>query len=403
MKKIKNNILFVLYTAILGVIAGIIVWSFMKVMNCGIELIWNFVPSKIAFPFYTLCICTAGGLLIGLWKKKNGDYPQKLMVVLMRVKKTGRYPYKNIFSIIISAPIPLLIGASIGPEAGLTGIIAGLCTWVGDKLKRYQKEADELMAARKSMFSFTEPTKPENDVILSKRSKIVLYLTAISGSVGIFVLLNKLTGTSSGIERMQSGEFPIEHYLYALPLALIGILTGYLFFSFEKLTSMLENKLKSLVIIRAVSGGLILGVSGTFLPLTMFSGEHQISVVTSQAETIGVLMLFIIAAVKLLLTNICIGSGLKGGHFFPVIFCGICIGCAMSLLLNTDMVFCCAVVTAAVVGHILKKPLITVLLLIIIFPIKLAPVMLFSAAAAKFIPTPSFLLPKMSDNLQGGN
>ena len=51
----------------------------------------------------------------------------------------------------------------------------------------------------------------------------------------------------------------------------------------------------------------------------------------------------------------------------------------------------------------MKKPLITVLLLIIIFPIKLAPVMLFSAAAAKFIPTPSFLLPKMSDNLQGGN
>ena len=208
-------------------------------------------------------------------EEKNGDYPQKLMVVLMRVKKTGRYPYKNIFYIIISALIPLLIGASIGPEAGLTGIIAGLCTWVGDKLKRYQKEADELMSARKSMFSFTEPTKPENDVILSKRSKIVLYLTAISGSVGIFVLLNKLTGTSSGIERMQSGEFPIEHYLYALPLALIGILTGYLFFSFEKLTSMLENKLKSLVIIRAVSGGLILGVSGTFLPLTMFSAINE--------------------------------------------------------------------------------------------------------------------------------
>ena len=247
------------------------------------------------------------------------------------------------------------------------------------------------------MFGFTEPVKPENDAILPKRSKIILYLTAISGSVSIFMLLNKLTGTSSGIEKMQFEKFPIEHYLYAIPLAIIGILTGYLFFSFEKLTSLLEHKLKSLVIIRAVSGGLLLGLSGTFLPLTMFSGEHQISVVTSQAETIGVLMLFIIAAVKLLLTNICIDSGLKGGHFFPVIFCGICIGCAVSLLLNTDMVFCCAVVTAAVVGHILKKPLITVLLLTIIFPIKLVPVMLFSAAAAKFIPTPKFLLSRMPD------
>ena len=82
------------------------------------------------------------------------------MVVLMRVKKTGRYLYKNIFSIIISALIPLLIGASIGPEAELTGIIAGLCTWVGDKLKRYQKKTNELTAAGKSMFSFTEPTEP---------------------------------------------------------------------------------------------------------------------------------------------------------------------------------------------------------------------------------------------------
>ena len=124
----------------------------------------------------------------------------------------------------------------------------------------------------------------------------------------------------------------------------------------------------------------------------MFSGEHQISEVRADAETIGAVMLIAIAVAKLLLTNICIDSGLKGGHFFPIIFCGICIGCAMSLIYGSDMVFCAGVVTTALVGHTLKKPLATVLLLMIVFPIKLIPIMLFAAIAAKFIGTPKALL-----------
>ena len=64
----------------------------------------------------------------------------------------------------------------------------------------------------------------------------------------------------------------------------------------------------------------------------------------------------------------------------------------MSLLLGVNMVFCCAVVTTALVGHTLKKPLATVLLLMIVFPARLIPIMLFAAAAARFIPTPKVLL-----------
>ena len=124
----------------------------------------------------------------------------------------------------------------------------------------------------------------------------------------------------------------------------------------------------------------------------MFSGEHQINEVAANAAEIGAVMLIIIAVAKLLLTNICIDSGLKGGHFFPIIFCGVSIGCAVSLILGLDLVFCAAVVTTALVGHTLKKPLATVLLLMIVFPFRLIPIMLFAAAAAKFIPTPKVLL-----------
>lgn len=402
MKNLKNNILFLLYTVILGAIVGAIIWGFLRLMNLGITFIWETVPSWIDFPLYTLCVCTIGGLLIGLWKRKFGDYPEELNVVLKEVKKTGRYPYNNVFSTLGSALFPLLIGASVGPEAGLTGVIAGLCTWVGDKLKRFRKEVEELTAIgmsatlgtifRSPMFGFVEPIEADRDTVLPKTSKIVLYFAAILSSFGAFILMNKFLGGSGGIEGIEGEHVELTTYLYAIPLSLVGIAAGYLYFLFKKLTSTISHRLKKFTVLRAVAGGLLMGVAGTFLPLTMYSGEHQIGEVMSNMESIGGVMLLVIAIVKLLLTNICIDSGLKGGHFFPVIFCGISIGCAMSLLFGVSAVFCTAVVTTALVGHTLKKPLATVLLLMIVFPVRLIPIMLFAAIAAKFIPTPKALL-----------
>ncbi len=403
MSKLKNNAIFILYTVLLGVIVGVIIWAFLRIMNLGIDFLWGYLPSQTDFPLYTLCVCTAGGMIVGIWKHRFGDYPQELYIVLGRVKKTNRYPYHNVFSIIVSALLPLLIGASIGPEAGLTGIIAGLCTWVGDKLKRFHKELEELTAIglsatlgtifRSPMFGFMEPIESERDTVLPRSSKIVLYFSAILSSFGVFILLNHLLGGGAGIKSLESQGVEPAVYLWAVPLALVGIAGGYLYFFFKKLTSLFEKLLKRYVVLRAVCGGLLLGAAGTLLPLTMFSGEHQIHEVTEQLEQFSPWMLLCIAVVKLLMTNICIDSGLKGGHFFPVIFCGVAIGCSMSLLLNVDFCFCAAVVTTALVGHTLKKPLATVLLLMIVFPPRFIPIMLFAAITAKFIPTPKIILP----------
>ena len=406
MHNIKNNTIFLLYTVILGGIVGAIIWSFLRLMNLGIEFLWDYVPSNLNFPFYTICVCVGGGFIIGLWKKKFGDYPEELGTVIGKVKKSGRYPYNNIFPTLGSALFPLLIGASVGPEAGLTGVIAGLCTWVGDKLKIYFREIEELTKIglsatlgtifRSPMFGFMEPIESDKETVLPKSSTIVLYFAAILSSFGVFILLGKLFGGRTGLAGLEAKEIELSQYLYAIPLTVIGIAAGYLYFIFKKLTFSLEQKLKKYTVLRATAGGLLLGVTGTLLPLTMFSGEHQIVEVMSQAETIGAVMLIVIAVAKLLLTNICIDSGLKGGHFFPVIFCGICIGCAMSLLFGIDMVFCASIVTTALVGHTLKKPLATVLLLMIVFPARLIPIMLFAAAVAKFIGTPKALLTKAS-------
>ena len=114
----------------------------------------------------------------------------------------------------------------------------------------------------------------------------------------------------------------------------------------------------------------------------MFSGEEQIEFILESGTKIGFAILLVISIVKIFLTNICIESGLKGGHFFPMIFSGIACGYAMSIILNIDPVISMAVVTSSFLSYIMKKPLAVVLLLIIVFPANLVPIMLVSSIVA---------------------
>ena len=400
MKNLKNRILFIIYTAIIGALSGIIIWGLLRINSLGIYYLWNYLPSHIKIPFYTIIVCLMGGILIGLWKKKFGDYPEELNEVIKEVKETGRYKYNNIFSNLISSLAPLLIGASIGPEAGLTGIIAGLCTWIGDKLKHLFKEIKELTSIgitatlgtvfASPMFGFVEPIENE-ETIIPKTSKIVLYFTAILSAFGIFSLLNKIFGKLSMLESIGKANIENTNWLYAILLCLVGIIAGYIYFYSKTIITKVMKPLKNKIFIKCIIGGLALGIIGTILPLTMFSGEQQIDIVIKQGITIGVLILLLTGFVKIILTNICIEAGLKGGHFFPLIFSGIAIGYAFSIILNYDPIISMAIVTSSLLSNIMKKPIAVILLLMIVFPANLIPIMLVSVILAALFKTPKYI------------
>ena len=66
----------------------------------------------------------------------------------------------------------------------------------------------------------------------------------------------------------------------------------------------------------------------------------------------------------------------------------------MSLFFGIDMVFCACVTTTALMGLTMKKPLATVMLLMIVFPPRYIPIMLCAAVIAKLIPIPKPLTVK---------
>lgn len=397
---LKNNLLLTVYTILVGIVAGLIIWGFIRAMNFGIHLLWVYLPGLINFKYYTVVVCLAGGIIIGLWKSRYGDSPEDLNEVIKTVKENHRYSYANIFPSIVSSILPLIFGASIGPEAGLTGIIAGLCTWVGDKLKIFNEELEELANIGitatlgtvfvSPMFGFVEPIENEQSS-LPKTSKNILYFVAILSSFGIFIFLNHLTHNQAGLHSMGTATLSNLNYPALIVLIILGMILSYVYFLSHRLSKKLFKKLEGNFIVKGAIGGLILGIIGTLLPLTMFSGEHQMYMLLDNGAQLGFAVLILTSVVKIVLTNVCIETGLKGGHFFPLIFSGTSMGYALGVLLNMDPIISMSVVTASFMASILRKPIAVVLLLIIIFPMNLIPLMLVAAVAACLLDVPKFL------------
>ncbi len=407
MAKFGNRALFVVSVLLTGAIAGAFVWFLLFIMNLGISFLWDVLPSFFG-PFFPLFACAIGGIIIGLFAKKFGPYPEDLNEVMAKVKRDGRYEYDKLGAMSVAALLPLFFGGSIGPEAGLTGAIAGICTWVGDRMKRFGADFKQLtsvgtMAAVSAIFTaplfgFAAPFYGDDDdggstITLSKTSKIIVYLCAIAGALGAFFMLGSLFGGGMSMPHFTGIEVGMTELLWLVPLALVGAAGGWLYGVANGGWKLLSDKMGDRPVVKALIAGIVLGGMGIVLPFTMFAGEAQTEILGETWTGMSAFVLMATGFAKVVLTPLCIRFGWRGGHFFPVIFSGISIGYGMSLLTGADPVFCLCACTAALVGGVMRQPLMTVLLLFLCFPIKGVIVMLAAAAIGAAIPLPKAFRP----------
>ena len=122
-------------------VAGI-VWLYLKVANVGITVIWEMVPVYIDSKYYTVLMCLGGGVLIGLFHRVYGPYPERMADSVKRVKDTGTYPYRKLPMIVSASFLSLFFGGAVGPESGLVSLLLGLCCWAMDQfgLARWKME-----------------------------------------------------------------------------------------------------------------------------------------------------------------------------------------------------------------------------------------------------------------------
>lgn len=401
-KSITNNLIYYLFCGFSGTIITLIIWLFLKAMSIGINFIWDFIPQKFEFKFYPIVICTIGGLILGIFQKCTKAVPDDLDTVMYKIKTENFYPYNNVILICISALLALIFGGSVGPEAGLTGVIAGLCYWAGDNMKYARKHIPDLTQLGLStvlsaifcspLFGLIAPVEGDTDTDensdIIKSTKTLSNIIAIIFSIGTLYLLNTLFGGSMGLPHIGVTNITNTERIWGIPLAILGMFCGLLFIVFERVTDITFSKLKKMgIILNTILGGIILGVAGTYIPFVMFSGEESITEIQMVYKEYAPWLLITSGVLKLLITNICIKSGWKGGHFFPVIFCGVIIGYGIGMLFGINLAFCAALITAGLLGATMKKPLAVTLLLLLCFDVSIIPWILIAAFIGSLIPT----------------
>ena len=87
-------------------------------------------------------------------------------------------------------------------------------------------------------------------------------------------------------------------------------------------------------VICAIIGGLVIGMIGSFLPLTLYSGLNQLQQIIHNPAAYGVGILLMMMLVKMLLTGTSFGTGFVGGPIFPILFIGGTLGQALTGILT---------------------------------------------------------------------
>ena len=125
------------------------------------------------------------------------------------------------------------------------------------------------------------------------------------------------------------GAYPVPRYTFedwqllaGIPLGLFAALVTTLTTGSVTLASRLFTWLTIPATAKSALGGMMFGIVGVALPLTMFSGGDQLTAVLKGAGTLGLGLCIAILIAKMLTCAVCQGSGFVGGPLFPSLFIG---------------------------------------------------------------------------------
>jgi H+/Cl- antiporter ClcA len=159
-------------------------------------------------------------------------------------------------------------------------------------------------------------------------------------------------------------KFADWQLLAGIPLGLFAAVLVTLLAGFMWGAARLFARLKVPDIAKSVLGGVIFGVAGVALPLTMFSGGDQLKTLLSGAgTTLGLGLLIATLIGRMLTFGVSQGSGFVGGPIFPSLFIGGTAGVIVHQVIHgvpLGLAFTCML--AAIPGAVAAAPFAMVLM-----------------------------------------
>ncbi len=373
-----------LLTAVLGLVSAVMTFVFVVLVNAGQVLIWEqaAAASGVAVPIFTIVVCTLGGLLVGVLVKVFGDHSGIFAEMIAEFGITGRFNYRHAPGIVLTGLVSLIAGGSLGPEAPMADACGSAGTWLGDRLKLDERSTRSLGFSGLSGMLAAFITSPFGGAVLSLESARAgisypwtLFPSLLASAVGTTVFV-MLTGAFFGrLYAFPDYQPVLKDLLLAVPLGLVGALAGAIFIvAIAWLRKALEP-MRQHVILRGVLGGLVLGIAGALMPLILFSGEEQTTVLIDQAAQIGAITLIVLAVVKLLITSLLLVTGWKGGYIFPTMFAGVALGMAANLLFpDIPLAVAVSATMAGAMVTTMKAPIFSAMMVVVLVQLETSPV-----------------------------
>ena len=378
-----------LWLSLLAVPIGLLTVGYVWLIHHGQE-VYHQLSSSLGIPswLFTILVATFGGMIVGLGLRLLGAQGEASGALDEQIAE-GRVPHKGLLILLLTALVGILSGASVGPEGPLAHAGAGMGAWLAKK-RKYDADKSRLLSlggvsAVFGAFIGTPMSSSLMSLEFTRQLTVPIYanliVTTVAALVGAMVMYSITHAPPAGTNGYPiEGVFSVSYILWALILGLVGLAWAFLFKVIYMTTQRLVSPLDRFTLLKPMLGGLVFGLIGAWMPLTLFSGQFETGIILRQGEQLGIWILLLLAVLKLVTLSVSLSTGFPGGFVFPVFFSAAALGHAIHLMFPIIPLPVSIVGTlAGVGGGVMRMPFAIILLLGVVASPQLLPISIISA------------------------
>jgi H+/Cl- antiporter ClcA len=357
------------YAVALGVFGAVAGLVFIGVIKFGGRWYSDSSPGWFGGHWWWVAVAAAAGAVVGLLRRLT-RLPREVPGLVEDLQAEHVHP-RLVPGIVAVSTVSLIGGASLGPEKALGSMGGGAGSWLAERrtLTKEDSQVNTLAGfagAYGGLFSSTvivvllilEVARPGGQRLTKA---LAAEIVASSVSFGIYF-------TIAGAVFLDDYQVPTYKFegwqlLAGVPLGLFAALVVALLVGFMMGAARLFGRLKAPSIVKSTLGGVVFGIVGVALPLTMFSGSDQLTTVLQDEGTLGGGLLAAVLIAKMITFAVSQGSGFVGGPIFPSLFIGGTAGVVVHQVIPSvplGLAFTCLL--AAVPGSLVAAPFSMVLM-----------------------------------------
>lgn len=315
---------------LLGAIGAAAALAFVALVSIGDNLLWtnSLDPEAFSGPVKIVVIMTVGGFLVGLIHALVPAEEENVFEALA----TGNIALRPIPGALAIALVTLVTGFSLGPEVPTGMAAAGLAGWLASRRNATPEQSE--VATRAAITGawgglFTAPFTAVLLIVELNTGKRLLSwnrlaIDATAAAVGFAIFFSVTSGWSDVLRLLDLPRYSLEPWnvAVAVGLGILGALFGTMFKLITLGTRRLAVPLAGHPIARCTLAGVVLGLVGMALPLTLFLGTEGLRQVTEDPKALGTGLILASLVVKMIATSGALSFGFVGGPVFPLLFVG---------------------------------------------------------------------------------